>query len=56
MLNVKNTFLAAILAVGFSSLIYADNPGEVVSEPAEVVESTEEVLNSLGTALHQATE
>ena len=31
MLKLKNTFLAALLAVGFTSVIYADNPGEVVA-------------------------
>ena len=45
MLKLKNTFLAAILAVGFTSVIYADNPGEVVAAPAEVAESTEEVTS-----------
>ncbi len=45
MLKLKNTFLAAILAVGFASVIYSDNPGEVVAEPAEVTETTEEVTS-----------
>ena len=44
MLKLKNTFLAALLAVGFTSVIYADNPGEVVAAPAEA-ESTEEVAS-----------
>ena len=44
MLKLKNTFLAALRAVGFTSVIYADNPGEVVAAPAEA-ESTEEVAS-----------